>query len=140
MSVVEEVVNVVPDITLGEYYMGRDVLFANELSDAHKANAHKIVELTNKVLEKFGQKRRVVSGWRPSAINMATKGASPHSRHVLCQAIDLEDINKELMNWCLNNPDVLAELGLWVEDTRDTTSWVHLQTVPPPSGHRFFRA
>lgn len=130
--------NLVPDITLDEYYMGRDKLFKEELSDAHKANAAKTVELANKLLEKFGQKRRVTSGWRPASINAATKGASPHSRHVLCQAVDLEDNNRELMNWCLNNQDVLKELGLWAEDPRAVTNWVHLQTVPPASGKLFF--
>lgn len=132
--------NIVPDITLPEYYMGRDKLYAEELSDAHKMNANKTVELANKALERFGQKRRLVSGWRPGAINKATKGAKPDSKHVLCQAIDIEDINRELTNWCLNNPDILAELGLWMEDPRDATTWVHWQTVPPTSSKRIFRA
>lgn len=133
-------VNIVPDITLAEYFMGRDILFREELSDAHKTNARNTINLANAVLEGFGQKRRVVSGWRPGSINKATKGASPNSKHILCQAIDLEDNNRELTNWCLNNPDVLAKLGLWMEDPRDATTWVHLQTVPPGSGKRIFRA
>lgn len=137
MSAVLEV-NVVPDITLAEYYMGRDKLYAEELSDAHKASAQTTVERINKLLEAFGSKRRVVSGWRPSSINSATKAAAPNSKHVLCQAIDLEDNNRELMNWCLNNPDILASCELWCEDPRATTTWVHFQIVPPHSGNRFF--
>lgn len=130
----------VPDITLAEYYMGRDRLYSEELSDAHKASAAKTIGAANLFLEAFGYKRRVTSGWRPGAINRATKGASPNSKHVLCQAIDLEDNNRELMNWCLNNQDLLEKYGLWMEDPRDTSTWVHLQIVPPPSGHRIFRA
>lgn len=140
MSEAEAVVNLVPDISLSEYYMGRDKLYAEELSDAHRSSAAKMVAAANAVLEAFGSKRRVTSGWRPASINAATKGAAPHSKHVLCQAIDLEDNNRELMNWCLNNPDVLERIGVWVEDPRDTSTWVHFQIAPPPSGHRFFRA
>lgn len=127
-------------ITLDEFYMGRDKLFPNELSDAHKANAVTTVDLANQVLTAAGMDRRVTSGWRPASINAATKGAAPNSKHVLCQAVDLEDNNRELKNWCLNNPDILARIGVWCEDPRDTPSWVHIQTVPPGSGLRFFRA
>ena len=39
--------------------------------------------------------------------------------------------------------EVLAEVGLWLEDPRWTFDpkgdhWVHLQTVPPRSGNRVF--
>lgn len=136
----DNVIDIVPNISLSEFYMGRDVTYKSELSDAHKTNAAKTVDLANQALEAFGKKRRVVSGWRPGSINAATKGASPNSKHVLCQAIDLEDLNRELTNWCLNNPDILAKLGLWMEDPRDATTWVHWQTIPPNSGKRIFRA
>lgn len=137
---VEAAGNVVADITLAEYYMGRDVTFAEELSDAHNMNAQQTVDKANAILELFGSKRRVTSGWRPASINAATKGASPTSKHVLCQAIDLEDGNRELMNWCLNNKDILETLQVWLEDPRDTATWVHIQTIPPGSGNLFFRA
>lgn len=127
-------------ISMSDYYMGRDLRFKEELTDAHRMNAEMTVAKANTLLERFGEERHVVSGWRPALINNATRGASPTSKHMLCQAVDLEDHNKGLMNWCLNNPDILAEIGLWVEDTRDTPTWVHVQTVPPNSGHRFFRA
>lgn len=135
----EAVAGVVPDITLEEYYMGRDKIYAEELSDAHKMNARNMVNKANQILEAFGQKRRVVSGWRPSKVNAATKGAAVNSKHVLCQAIDLEDLNRELTNWCLNNPDILKKVGVWMEDPRDATTWVHWQTIPPASGKPIFR-
>lgn len=128
----------VGDITLAEYYMGRDKLFPGELSDAHKMNAQRTIDKANAVLELFGSNRRVTSGWRPAEINAATKGASPTSRHMTCQAVDLEDNNRELMGWCLNNKDLLVKLDLYLEDPRSTPTWVHMQTVPPASGHRFF--
>lgn len=127
-------------ISLSDYYMGRDVKFAQELTDAHRMNAEGTVARANDLLTRFGQDRHVVSGWRPAIINAATKGAAPNSKHMLCQAVDLEDVNRELVNWCLNNPDILASIGLWAEDPRDTPTWLHVQTVPPGSGMRFFRA
>lgn len=134
----ETVPNVVPDITLDEYYMGRDKLFPGELSDAHKMNAQRTVDKANALLEVFGSKRRVTSGWRPAEINSSTKGAAPNSKHMTCQAVDLEDNNKELINWCLNNQDILKQLEVWFEDPRATPTWVHMQIVPPTSGHLFF--
>jgi hypothetical protein len=125
-------------ITEQEYYMGRDVRFKQELSDAHKRSAKDLVEKVNKLLNMFGGDRAVTSGWRPGSINAATKGAAPNSKHVLCQAVDLADLDKGLMNWCMNNQDKLQQLGLWVEDGRYTPTWVHLQTVAPASGKRFF--
>lgn len=134
----EDIVQVVPDITLDEYYQGRDKLYPGELSDAHKMNAQNTCNKANALLEMFGKKRRVVSGWRPAIINAATRGAAPNSKHMLCQAVDLEDVNRELTNWCLNNQDKLKGLGLHMEDPRSTPTWVHLQTVPPPSGRLIF--
>jgi hypothetical protein len=34
--------------------------------------------------------------------------------------------------------EILAAYGLWREAPDATRSWVHLQTVPPKSGHRTF--
>lgn len=130
----------VPLITLDEYYMGRDKLFPEELSDAHRMNAQRTIDAANAILAKFGAKRHVVSGWRPAAINAATRGAAPNSKHTLCQAIDLEDNNKELMNYLLNNQDVMEQIGIWCERSQDTRTWVHMQIVPPGSGKRFFQA
>lgn len=125
-------------ITTQEYYMGRDVLYPEELTDAHRTNAADTVSKANQLLQAAGLDRRVVSGWRPSAINSATKGAAANSKHITCQAVDLEDNNNELKNWCLNNQDICAQIGLWFESPENTRTWVHAQTVAPPSGRRFF--
>lgn len=125
-------------LTLQEYYMGRDVRYKNELSDAHRMNAARTVEAANRLLNAFGEDRAVTSGWRPSSINASTKGAAAGSKHVLCQAVDLEDANRELSQWCLNNQDILQKLGLCMEHPSATPTWVHLQIVPVPSGKTVF--
>jgi hypothetical protein len=126
------------EITLEEYYMGRDVTHSEELSDAHRYNAKITVDRANALLEAFGEERRVTSGWRPAGINAATPNASPVSKHVLCQAVDLEDKTGTLDQWCAEHEDVLAQIGLWREASSATPTWTHIQIVPPHSGHRVF--
>jgi hypothetical protein len=38
----------------------------------------------------------------------------------------------------MENLDVLAEIGLWLEHPISTPRWCHVQTVPPKSGKRVF--
>jgi len=82
--------------------------------------------------------RKVTSGWRPATINATVPGAAHGSKHLSCLAIDLEDRNGALDAWCLAHPDVLEELGLWLEHPDATPGWCHLQTQPPRSGSRVF--
>lgn len=126
-------------ITLADYYAGRDRRFPDELTDEKRANAEEMVEKANELLQRFGETRKVNSGWRPAAINNATIGAAPKSKHMTCEAIDLEDKDGTLDAWCLENLDVLQEIGLWMESPEATPDWCHLQITPPRSGNRVFK-
>jgi len=42
------------------------------------------------------------------------------------------------VRWCLKHLDVLETLGLWMEDPQWTPTWLHVQTIPPRSGHRVY--
>jgi hypothetical protein len=42
------------------------------------------------------------------------------------------------LRWCLRNLNEMETIGLWMENARWTPTWVHLQTVPPLSGHRVY--
>ena len=123
-------------MTLDEYLMGRDSKYI--LGDDLKANAINTVIACNHLLTRFGEQRTVNSGWRPIAINSATVGASATSKHITCQACDIHDPNGDLDEWCKDNLDVLAEIGLWLESPAHTPGWCHVQTVPPRSGNRIF--
>lgn len=125
-------------ITTDDYFMGRDVMFPAELTDALHVNAEVTVGKCNQLLEAFGEERGVNSGWRPPEINAVTKGASHTSYHMTCQACDIEDKDGELDAWCMANLDVLKKLGLWLEHPSSTVGWCHVQTVPPHSGNRVF--
>ena len=125
-------------ITLADYYMGRDRSHAHELSAELRINATRVVERINEFLRQAACPGVVTSGWRPHAINAAVPNASPRSKHLSCEAIDLDDPNDELDAWCLRNLPVLESIGLWLEHPDATPGWCHLQIVPPRSGRRVF--
>jgi len=60
------------------------------------------------------------------------------SRHLFCQAVDISDSKRELQKWCKDNESLLVEVGLWCESFVFTKTWVHMQTVAPISGRRWF--
>ena len=116
--------------------MGRDVTHAEEITDDIQRNALITVERSNELLNRAGRSDidTVNSGWRPQGINDSTGNSAKNSRHLTAQAVDLPDVDRSLAEWCVDNLDVLREIGLWMEDPRWTPIWVHLQIVPPGSG------
>jgi hypothetical protein len=123
-------------ITVAEYYMGRDKKYP--LAEQQRENAEETVAKANLLLSRFGEARRVTSGWRPPAVNTATPQAAKRSLHISCEAVDLEDEDGTLDDWCLENPGILQEIGLWQEHPAATKGWCHLQIAPPKSGKRVF--
>lgn len=126
-------------LTMTDYYMGRDAYHADELSVEMRAHARTIVERANGLLRLAGiTDTGVNSGWRPHSINAAIANASPRSRHLTCQAVDLRDEAGVLDAWCMSNLHALEVLGLWLEHPSATPGWCHVQTVAPRSGRRVF--
>ena len=127
-------------IDLTAYWKGRDALYAEELTDEIRANAEVTVERVNELLERANCKSvdRLSSGWRPRSVNEATSNAAHQSKHLSGEAADIPDPDRVLATWCVDNLDVLEEIGLWIEDPRYTPTWLHVQTVPPKSGKRVF--
>lgn len=136
-------------ITIEDFWMGRDKNFASCLTDEIRANAAETVSKVNLLLfhaVKDGvvliasNKRSLVnSGWRPPAINAATPNAAAKSRHMTGQACDVSDPTGSLDKWCMANIEELEHIGLWMEAPSATPGWCHLQTVPPRSGRRIFQ-
>ena len=127
-----------PIITMEDYYMGRDVEYASELTaDMHK-NATNTVDRVNALLQELGiTEKSVNSGWRPTKINKKV-GGGKKSAHLTCEAIDLEDKDRTLTTILSKRLDLLEKYGLWMENPSYTKSWCHLQTRPARSG-RIFR-
>lgn len=116
--------------------MGRATL--ESLPNNLIANANTIVPKANDLLQAFGEYRKVNSGYRRPEDNAALPNSALHSKHMICAAIDLEDKDGKLKHFCLNNLLILEKLGLWMEDSKSTPTWVHVQCIPPNSGNRVF--
>lgn len=137
-------------VTEAMYYRGRDQTHANELTPELRANALSLLGRVNTLLGKMaacgvqvesaphGWAGPVTSGWRPANVNKTIPGAAVRSNHMRCLAIDLFDPEGALDDWCMDNLDVLMNLGLHLEHPSATKGWCHLQAVPPRSGKRVF--
>jgi hypothetical protein len=120
-------------ISLEAYYKGRDREFAHELTDEIASNAQRTVDLANELLERAGRSdiHTANSGWRPGSVNAAVSGAAARSRHITAEAVDIPDPDGLLADWCMDNLDVLKEIGVWIEHPSWTKGWLHVQIVPP---------
>lgn len=138
-------------VTLQDYWMGRDKLYPLDLSTEIRKNAELTVDLINKLLAKAAQagvklplhpqnKSHFSSGWRPPKVNGATPKAATRSHHIVARAGDIYDPNGALDKWLMTEAGqhTLQELGLWMEHPSATPTWAHVQTMPPRSGKRVF--
>jgi hypothetical protein len=126
-------------ISRDDFYKNRDLEYSSDWTNEIELQAQVTIKRANQLLVAFGDENRVVtSGWRPPEVNANIPGAAKFSRHMTGQAIDIEDHEGDLDEWCLAHPEVLVTLGLWQEHPAATKGWCHLQTVPPKSGNRVF--
>ena len=131
-------------ITLDKYWKQRDVCYATQCTQEIRDNAVRTVSLVNKMLDMvYGDTGlvfdKVNSGWRPTQVNDGTSNSSIVSKHLTAQACDIGDNEDRILaRWCLANRDVLARLGLYMEDPRWTPTWVHVQWISPGSGNRVY--
>lgn len=124
-----------PFISVAEYLMGRIKL--EDLPQDQRADLARLLSAVNGLLIKFGQYRKVTSGYRTQQANTAAGGATK-SRHMEARAIDLSDPDGKLDEFCMANLDLLESLGLYLEHPSATKGWTHLQILPPRSGKRVF--
>lgn len=127
-------------ITRPDYFMGRDITHALEMTPEIEHNVEIMIRLANALMVRFGQGRHVNSGWRPPSLNVATPGAAVRSKHMTGQAIDLADPEGDLDDWLMSDygQAQLVDIGLWMEHPSATKGWSHVQSVPPRSGKRTF--
>jgi hypothetical protein len=125
-------------ISKDEILMGRDKQYPQEYTTEISHNIDKLLIPMNEVRKTYGRPMSVSSGWRPSTVNANTKGAAAKSNHMLGLAVDIHDPDGSIRNWVIANLDLMQQLGLYFEDFRWTSTWVHFQCVPPASGKRIF--
>lgn len=125
-------------ISKEELLQGRDQQYPSDYTQEISDNLDKFLLLINQVRAAWGKPMIVDSGWRPPSINASTPGASAHSKHMEGLAADIKDIDGSLWAWVLENLTLMQKLGLYMEDRRWTSTWVHFGFGPPVSGHRIF--
>lgn len=125
-------------ITKEDLLKGRDRQYPNEYSQEISDNLDKVVIVINKIQNAYGVQFEINSGWRPSAVNSSTPGAAKKSKHMEGLAVDIKDNDGKIMEWTLNNLQLMKDLGVYMEDWRWTPTWTHYQIVPPKSGNRIF--
>lgn len=125
-------------ISKDELLKGRDKQFPNDYTDEISTNLDLMVEAMNQIRTAWGKPMTVDSGWRSPSINASTPGAAAHSKHMLGLACDIADPDGSLMNWVLENLQLMKDLGVYMEHFCWTPSWVHFQLGSPTSGHRIF--
>jgi hypothetical protein len=133
-------------LTMEQFWMGRDTTYASELTDEIQANGAETVKRANALLALYqtatsNEIGGVASGWRPAAVNASTAGAATHSNHMTGSAVDIADHSGNLKDWVASDDgqQALVDIGLWQEAPGSTPTWVHVQILAPHSGNRVFQ-
>jgi hypothetical protein len=121
-------------ITREEILQGRDKEYP--LSQELEANLTGLLAAVNQFRSIYGKPLLVSSGYRPGRFNKAAGGAKG-SFHLVCKAVDFQDADGKLKEYCVHNLLVLEACGLWMEAPERTPTWVHLDIHPRTN--RIFR-
>lgn len=105
------------------------------VSPAVEKNAVVTAARVTALLVAFGHSRKLNSGFRDLESNKEAGGAD-YSRHMYGMAADIEDDDGALKKWVWRNANQITAIGLWCEPLSMTPTWLHVQTVPTPSGVR----
>ena len=123
-------------ISLNELLSGND---PKTLPQEHLDSLNVLLDKVNKVRTAWAKPMTVTSGYRSMAHHLEiykAKGITDpkkipmHSKHLYGQAVDIADADGSLKKWCVANENLLRAIGLWMEDFKTTTTWVHFQCVP----------
>lgn len=110
-------------ITRDEILQGRDEEFP--LSEEFEQNLQDLLVAVNKLRDLYGKPMFVSSGYRPGHYNTDAGGAK-NSTHMICMAVDFQDNDNKLKSWI--TVKVLEDCGLYMEDPKHTSTWLHVQT------------
>lgn len=108
-----------------------------ELTPEYLENAKKLLTKVNQLLADLGiTSAKISSGFRPTAVNAATKGAAKKSNHTICRAVDIIDDKGQSLAKRVQKLEEEAKDGflvkyeLWLEHPEATkgvnSNWCHL--------------
>ena len=123
-------------------------IIGNTLIDSipaeHRDNIYKLLDKINIVRYEYNKSMTVSSGYRSKedhlriykekAIkenkNFDESKVPMGSKHLKGSAVDIYDPKQELQKWIKENEGFLISTGLWIEDFKYTSNWVHFQCEP----------
>lgn len=108
------------------------------LTKEQEANFEKLFIAMNKIRALYGKPMIVTSGVRTQQMQMRINPSNPHSAHLAGAAVDINDPDKDLWGWCLDNINIIIECGLYLENRLSHSRHTHFQILPPKSGSRIF--
>lgn len=110
-----------------------------ELTWDQEKNLEELRKRINVIRDAWSRPMIVTSGFRNTLDQERINPKVKDSAHCKGCAVDIAD-DGQLMHWLKNDSigiTTLEKAQLWCED--GTVGWVHFQTYPPKSGHRFFK-
>lgn len=128
----------------------KEALSGHNLTDLpheHEVNLEDLVNRVNSVLDLWPKPVIVTSGYRSLQDHLRiyrSKGIPDNkipmgSQHLQGCAIDVSDPDLSITHWLKSDPAAIIALekaGLYCEE--GNSNWVHMQSRPPRSGHRWF--
>jgi uncharacterized protein YcbK (DUF882 family) len=115
------------EITIKDYLMGRNKVYASEFNSSITDNAKFLLIMVNHLLTDLRVLPvTVTSGWRPASLNRTIPTAAKKSLHTIGRAVDISDPDGHIAKLILGRPELLRKYGLWMEDKSFTPTWVHL--------------
>jgi hypothetical protein len=100
-----------------------------DATDDIRNAAHVLGVRLSSLLNLYGNRPKISSGYRTPAANKAAGGAKKSS-HLEGRACDFSDKDGALAKWCVANENYLEQFGLWMENPTATVGWCHLQSRP----------
>lgn len=108
------------------------------VSDAQMSNLTTLMNKLDRVRESLDKPMIVTSGLRDAGIQAKVNPINMGSNHIKGLAADVHDEGGVLLDWVLQNLDLMRELGFYFEHPNWTPTWIHFQPIAPHSGKRFF--
>lgn len=103
---------------------------SDELTYEVKSAAMVLVDKINELGRRLNlNSLSVSSGFRPTKINSTIPGAAKSSGHTKGLAVDFEDKDGKLKALIASKPEILRELGLFMEAPGHTPTWCHLDYI-----------
>lgn len=108
------------------------------LTKEQEGNFEKLFKAMNMLRAYYGRPMIITSGVRTEQMQMRINPSNPNSAHRQAGACDVNDPEKELSGWCIDNLDKIVECDLYLEHRYPYMRHQHFQVIAPKSGRRIF--